>query len=81
MGNADSNRQFSVRSGNAIRAKDNWRQKSLFIHSEIVKYETYVDALNSAISLRLRKQGERKLERSLAAARVDLAGDLYEGDD
>jgi hypothetical protein len=37
-----------------------------------VKYETYVDALKSAISLRLKKQGERKLERSLAHRLVSV---------
>jgi hypothetical protein len=30
-----------------------------------VKYEVYTDALKSAISLRLAKQGQKKLERSL----------------
>lgn len=44
---------------------DNWKTKSLFIHSEIVKYETYVDALRNAISLRVKQQGERKLEKAL----------------
>jgi PH/SEC7 domain-containing protein len=32
----------------------------------VVKYDTYVDSLRSAINLRLKKAGERKLEKSLA---------------
>jgi hypothetical protein len=37
----------------------------LYIHSEIVKYEVYTDALKSAINMRFKKQGEKKLEKSL----------------
>jgi hypothetical protein len=34
--------------------------------TELVKYKTYVDALQSALALRLKKQGEKALERALA---------------
>jgi PH/SEC7 domain-containing protein len=35
------------------------------MHTEIHKYETYLDALRLAIALRVKKQGENKLDRSL----------------
>lgn len=46
--------------------------KSRYIHSEVYKYETYVEALRSAIALRVKKQGEKKLERSLARSMTSL---------
>lgn len=49
-----------------MRARDNWTAKSRYIHSEIFKYETYVEALRNAINQRVQRQGERKVERSLA---------------
>jgi hypothetical protein len=57
--------QYPARSINSIKAQENWKHRSLFIHSEIVKYEVYTDALKSAINLRFKKQGEKKLEKSL----------------
>lgn len=35
------------------------------MHTEIHKYQTYLEALKSAIALRVKKQGEKKLDRSL----------------
>ena len=58
-------RQYSPGSKNAIKARDNWLAKSRYMHTEIHKYETYLDALRSAIALRVKKQGENKLDRSL----------------
>lgn len=46
--------------------------KSKYTHSEIHKYETYIEALRAAIALRVKKQGERKLERSLARSMTSL---------
>jgi PH/SEC7 domain-containing protein len=39
--------------------------KTRYMHTEIHKYETYLEALRSAIALRVKKQGENKLDRSL----------------
>lgn len=57
--------QYSPGSKNAIKARDNWLAKSRYMHTEIHKYETYLDALRCAIALRVKKQGENKLDRSL----------------
>ncbi|ODN96516.1 hypothetical protein L198_04231 [Cryptococcus wingfieldii CBS 7118] len=56
---------YSFGSKNLAKAKDNWRAKSHYIHTEIFKYETYIDALRRAIHLRVKKSGEKKLEKSL----------------
>ena len=37
------------------------------------KYETYVEILRNAIALRVKKQGERKLERSLVRSMASLS--------
>ena len=58
--------QYITGSKNGWKAKQNWVAKSKYIHSEVYKYETYVEALRNAIAMRVKKQGERKLERSLA---------------
>ena len=58
--------QYTIGSKNGSKAKHNWVAKSKYIHSEVYKYETYVEALRNAIAMRVKKQGERKLERSLA---------------
>lgn len=65
-------RLYSPGSKNAVRARDNWTAKSRYIHSEIFKYETFVEALRNAIQLRVQRQGEKKLERSLARSNVSL---------
>ncbi|RXK42093.1 hypothetical protein M231_00450 [Tremella mesenterica] len=59
------NRSFMPNSRNAQKAKDNFRAKNLFLHSEIYKYQQYVESLRKAIILRVQKQGEKKLEKSL----------------
>ncbi|KLT43101.1 SEC7-like protein [Cutaneotrichosporon oleaginosum] len=58
--------QYTPGSKNAMRARENWTAKSRYIHSEIFKYETYVEALRNAMNQRVQRQGERKVERSLA---------------
>jgi hypothetical protein len=39
---------------------------------EIFKHETYIEALRNAIALRVQKQGERKLEKSLGRSMTSL---------
>lgn len=46
----------------------NWEKKSQYLLTEIVKYESYIDSLQAAMSLRLKKRGEKALERALAVA-------------
>lgn len=65
-------RQYFPGSKNGSKAKQNWVAKGKYIHSEVYKYETYVEALRNAIALRVKKQGERKLERSLARSMTSL---------
>ncbi|WVR04320.1 hypothetical protein IAU60_001320 [Kwoniella sp. DSM 27419] len=78
-------RLYTPGSRNLVKAKENWKAKSHYIHTEIYKYETYVESLRNAISLRVKKQGEKKLERSLARS-ISLHGrdsvdeDGYAGD-
>ena len=43
----------------------NWEKRSQWILTEIVKYESYIDSLQAAMSLRLKKRGEKALERAL----------------
>ena len=51
----------------------NWERKSQYLLTEIVKYESYIDSLQAAMSLRLKKRGEKALEKALAAP-GDTAG-------
>jgi PH/SEC7 domain-containing protein len=64
-------------SAQAAKADANWQRKSQYLLTESYKYETYVEALQAAMALRLRRQGEKALERALA--RTDAAG--ARGDD
>ncbi|KAI0081910.1 hypothetical protein K474DRAFT_1655788 [Panus rudis PR-1116 ss-1] len=59
---------YSPRSANANKAMTNWEKKSQYLLAEIVKYESYIDSLQSAMALRLKKRGEKALERALVAA-------------
>jgi PH/SEC7 domain-containing protein len=61
--------QYPPRSSNAAKAQSNWEKKSQYLLTEIVKYDSYIDSLQSAMSLRLKKRGEKGM--SLAAARPD----------
>ncbi|THH27852.1 hypothetical protein EUX98_g6347 [Antrodiella citrinella] len=56
---------YPSRSSNAAKAQSNWEKRSQYILTEIVKYESYIDSLQSAMSLRLKKRGEKALERAL----------------
>lgn len=46
----------------------NWEHKSKYLLEEIVKFEHYVDSLRAGMSLRLKKRGEKALERALSAS-------------
>ncbi|KAJ7178525.1 hypothetical protein C8R43DRAFT_973640 [Mycena crocata] len=56
---------YQPRSANAIKAQGNWEKKSQYLLTEIVKYDSYIDSLQAAMSLRLKKRGEKALERAL----------------
>ncbi|KAM6502301.1 hypothetical protein JOM56_002278 [Amanita muscaria] len=56
---------YQPRTATALKAQSNWEKKSQYILTEIVKYESYIDSLQSAMSLRLKKRGEKALERAL----------------
>jgi len=59
---------YQPRSSNAAKALSNWEKKSQYLLTEIVKYESYIDSLQAAMSLRLKKRGEKALERALVVA-------------
>lgn len=56
---------YQPKTSNAIKALSNWEKKSQYLLTEIVKYESYIDSLQVAMSLRLKKRGEKALERAL----------------
>ncbi|KAI0695520.1 hypothetical protein BC835DRAFT_1273155, partial [Cytidiella melzeri] len=59
---------YVPRSSNAAKAMTNWEKRSQYILTEIVKYESYIDSLQAAMSLRLKKRGDKALERALGGA-------------
>lgn len=62
---------YPARSSNAAKALANWEKRSQWILTEIVKYESYIDSLRAAMTLRLKKRGEKALERALSAGVPD----------
>lgn len=44
---------------------NNWELKSQHLLSELVKYQSYVESLREGMSLRLKKRGEKVLQRAL----------------
>ncbi|KAJ7072343.1 hypothetical protein C8F01DRAFT_1103571 [Mycena amicta] len=50
---------YQPRSANATKAQTNWEKKSQWLLTEIVKYDSYIDSLQMAMSLRLKKRGEK----------------------
>ena len=42
-----------------MKAQSNWEEKSQYLLREIVKYDVYIDSLQTAMSLRLKKRGEK----------------------
>ncbi|KAJ6475350.1 hypothetical protein C8R47DRAFT_1143196 [Mycena vitilis] len=65
---------YQPRSSNAVKAQSNWEKKSQYLLTEIVKYDSYIDSLQAAMSLRLKKRGEKALERALNGHGVDSPG-------
>jgi len=63
--------QYTPKSQNASKGLLNWENKSKYLLSEIVKYQSYIDSLQHAMALRLKKRGERALERALVVADPD----------
>ncbi|KAI0743591.1 hypothetical protein C8Q80DRAFT_1345613 [Daedaleopsis nitida] len=59
---------YPPRSSNAQKAQTNWEEKSKYLLSEIVKYDSYIDSLQAAMSLRLKKRGEKALEKALVSS-------------
>ncbi|KAG6334214.1 hypothetical protein ID866_4872 [Astraeus odoratus] len=59
---------YAPRSTSGVKAQSNWEKKSQYLLTEIVKYESYIDSLKDAMSLRLKKRGEKALERALVNA-------------
>ncbi|GJE94948.1 PH and SEC7 domain-containing protein [Phanerochaete sordida] len=57
---------YAPRSNNASKALGNWEKRSQWILNQIVKYESYIDSLRAAMNLRLKKRGEKALERALS---------------
>lgn len=64
-----------------MKSQSNWEKKSQYLLTEIVKYDSYVDSLQAAMTLRLKKRGEKgvpttvpdwnhKLTESLALERA-----------
>ncbi|KAJ3896245.1 hypothetical protein GG344DRAFT_36990 [Lentinula edodes] len=50
---------YQPRTSNAVKAMSNWEKKSQYLLTEIVKYDSYIDSLQAAMSLRLKKRGEK----------------------
>lgn len=65
--------QYQPRSSNAQKATTNWEKKSQYLLTEIVKYESYIDSLQAAMSLRLKRRGEKALEKALTPSPDDTA--------
>jgi len=51
--------QYQPRTPNAMKAHSNWEKKSQYLLTEIVKYDSYIDSLQAAMTLRLKKRGEK----------------------
>ena len=51
-----------------MKAQTNWEKKSQYLLTEIVKYESYIDSLKAAMTLRLSRRGEKALERALVVS-------------
>ncbi|KAL1717370.1 hypothetical protein EV715DRAFT_203332 [Schizophyllum commune] len=56
---------YQPKSPNAMKALGNWEKKSQYLLTEIVKYDSYIDSLQAAMALRLKKRGEKALEKAL----------------
>ncbi|THV05069.1 hypothetical protein K435DRAFT_713604 [Dendrothele bispora CBS 962.96] len=70
---------YQPRTNNAIKAQSNWEKKSQWLLTEIVKYDSYIDSLQAAMSLRLRKRGEKALEKALNGNSDDVTSAKWKG--
>ncbi|KAG6917832.1 hypothetical protein DXG01_000892 [Tephrocybe rancida] len=70
---------YQPRTINAVKARTNWEKKSQWLLTEIVKYESYIDSLQAAMSLRLKKRGEKALERALSGTATDTSSVALKG--
>lgn len=74
---------FTPRGSNANKAMTNWERKSAYLLREIVKYNTYVDCLQQAMTRRGEVYGERQLARraargELSDGEMEVSGDELE---
>jgi PH/SEC7 domain-containing protein len=60
--------QYPPRSANGPKALSNWEKKSRWLLTEIVKYDSYIESLRAAMALRLKRRGDKALERALHGA-------------
>jgi len=56
---------YQPRSAKFLKAQANWEAKSKWLMAEIFKYETYVESLRNAMTLRMKKRGDKVLEKTL----------------
>ncbi|KAG6845394.1 hypothetical protein H0H87_009741 [Tephrocybe sp. NHM501043] len=70
---------YQPRTTNSMKALSNWEKKSQWLLTEIVKYESYIDSLQAAMSLRLKKRGEKALERALNGTATDTSSVILKG--
>lgn len=63
--------QYTPRSSNYHKAQANWERRSQHLLTELVKYKTYAESLRTAMAMRLKKRGEKALERALGAVSAD----------
>jgi ABC-type lipoprotein export system ATPase subunit len=52
-------------SSNALKAEANWKAKSQYLLAEIIKYESYIESLQSAMNQRSKRRMEKALEKTL----------------
>lgn len=60
--------KYPPRSSNAVKSLSNWEKKSQYLLTETVKYDSYIESLRAAMTLRLKKRGEKALERALVVS-------------
>ncbi|KAG0145398.1 hypothetical protein CROQUDRAFT_93873 [Cronartium quercuum f. sp. fusiforme G11] len=59
---------YANRSPNLSKALVNWEKKSQYLLAEIIKYTTYIDALESGISAKNNKKGQKLVDSLLKKA-------------
>lgn len=64
---------YQPKGPNAMKALANWEKKSQYLLTEIVKYDSYIDSLQAGMQLRLKKRGEKALERALKGQEEEAA--------